>query len=374
MEILLLLIVLALVVLGILLWKSKTEVASMRQQIATLQGLGSDVGIIRTQLQNLPAALGDIGAVKSQVESVAAAMQDLGGIKSQVETFSGAAQTIGGIKSQVEAISQTVQQIGSIKADLENVRSKGDQLDETVRKIASKLIGARDVGEAGENLLAEAFSCFSAGWIERDFKVGGKVVEFALVLPNQKRLPIDSKFPAGQSLERLSLETDLQKRQEIIKQIETAVLSKAQEAAKYIDPSRTIHMAIAAIPDAAYSVCRKVHFQAIQSDVLVIPYSIALPVVLALYKFQLQYVTSIDQQNLEGYLKNIDSCLRIIEKNLENRIKDANTQINNAYSECIDQVVKIRASLSALRTPSLPAPEPSVVTENTQGVLVSDRP
>lgn len=374
MEALLALMMLALVAAGFLLWRFKRDMETMRQQVLSLQGMGSDIGIIKTHLQNLPSALGDIGAVKSQVEGVAAAMQDLGGIKSQVETFSGAAQTIGGIKSQVETlstsvqdlgaiksgvelISQTVQQIGSIKAELENVKTIESQLGDTIRRIASKLIGTREVGEAGENLLAEAFACFPPGWIERDFRVGGKVVEFALVLPNQKRLPIDSKFPAVQPLERLGQETDPQRQQEIIDQIEAAVFSKAQEAAKYIDPSRTIYLAIAAVPDAAYNVCRKVHFQAIGSHVLVISYSIALPVVLALYQFQLEYATSIDQQNLESYLKNIESCLKVIENDLENRVKEAGTRATNAYTTCIAEIGKIRASLSALRTPSLPTPE-----------------
>lgn len=377
------------VIAGILLWRFGREIAAIRQQVTSPQEIASDLGIIKTQLQNLPNALGDIGAVKSQVEGVAAAMQDLGSIKSQVETFSGAAQSIGGIKSQVETlsttvqdlgaiksgvelISQTVQQIGSIRADLEHVKKIEGQLDETIRTIANKLIGSRDVGEAGENLLAEAFACFPPGWIERDFRVGGKVVEFALVLPNQKRLPIDSKFPAVQSLESLGEETDLQRRQEIVKQIEAAVLAKAQEAAKYIDPSRTIHLAIAAIPDAAYGVCRKAHFQAVRSDVLVISYSIAVPVVLALYKFQLQYATSIDQQNLESYLKNIDTCLKTIEEQLENRIKDAGSRINNAYGECMTQIGKIRASLSALRTPSLIAHESEAAQLSVQETVVNE--
>jgi DNA anti-recombination protein RmuC len=324
----------------------------------------------------------DLGGIKSQVETFSGAAQSLGGIKSQVETLSTTVQDLGAIKSGVESISQAVRQIGSIRAELENVKTIEGRLDETIRRIASKLIGSRDVGEAGENLLAEAFSVLSPGWIERDFKVNGKVVEFALVLPNQKRLPIDSKFPAVQLLERLGEETDPQRRQELVRQIESAVLAKAQEAAKYIDPSRTIYLAIAAVPDAAYNICRKVHFQAMEWHVLVMSYSLALPVALALYRFQLQYATSIDQQNLEGYLKNIEACLNSIEKNLENRIKDANAQISNAYTDCIAQVGKIRASLQALRIPSLPsgagapeglpAPESAEAPAETQWAL--DKP
>jgi vacuolar-type H+-ATPase subunit I/STV1 len=363
------------IVAGVAFWKLRQEFSALRQQqAASSQIMANDVGNIRAQMQSLPAALGDIGAVKSQVASVAAAMQDLGGIKSQVETISGATQSISGIrsqvetlstsvqdlgaiKSQVEAISQTVQQIGAIKADLETVKGKEVQLGELVKKVADKLVGSRDVGEAGENILAEAFAIFPPGWIERDFRVGGKVVEFALVLPNQKRLPIDSKFPSAGMLEQLGKETDLQQRQRLIKAVEDAVLSKAREAAKYIDPSQTIYLAVAAVPDAAYNVCRKAHFEAIGSHVLVISYSLALPIVLALYKFQLQYATTVDQQNLEMHLRNVESCLSAMEKELQNSVSKAGTMINNACSECMTQIGKIKQSLYVLRTPSLPEQE-----------------
>jgi DNA recombination protein RmuC len=187
--------------------------------------------------------------------------------------------------------------------------------------------------------------------------VGGKVVEFALVLPNQKRLPIDSKFAAVQPLELLGRENDPQQRQKIIQQIEDAVLSKAREAAKYIDPAQTIYLAIAAVPDAAYGVCRKAHLEAIKSHVLVVSYSLALPLILALYRFQLQYATSIDQQNLELHLRNVENCLNAMEKELQNSISRAGSMVNNACSECMTQIGKVRASLSALRTPALPATE-----------------
>ncbi|HWP85656.1 MAG TPA: DNA recombination protein RmuC [Terriglobia bacterium] len=383
--------VLLLVVLLGIVWKLRSDLAVVQQQVAGSQTLAADVASVKTQMQALPVALGDLGAVKSQVQHVAAALQDLGGIKSQVESISGHAQsiggiraqveiinsavqqleaiksqietlsgtteTIGGIKSQVEAITQTVQQLGSIRTDLEHVKSREAQLGETINRIANKLIGTRDVGEAGENILAEAFAQFPPGWIETDFKVGGKTVEFALVLPNQKRLPIDSKFPAVLPLERLGEETGAEQRQKIIQEIEAAIYSKAQEAAKYIDPARTIPLAVAAIPDAAYSVCRKAHYQAIGKDVLVISYSMALPLILALYRFQLQFSTSIDQQNLENYLKNIESCLKVMEDQFENRVKEAGTRIGNAYAECTVQIGKIRAALSALRAPSLPQQE-----------------
>ena len=397
-------VVAVLAVLVYSLLRLHREFASFREQMNAPQQFGADLGAIRNQLQSLPAALGDIGAVKSQVETINrtvqqieairsqvetlsvsteafggiqsqvqtinTAVQQLEAIKSQVETLSGDRETIAGIKSQVEGITLTVQQLHSLRSDLDQVKTREAQLGETIGRIANKLIGTRDVGAAGENILSEAFACFPPGWIDTDFRVGGKVVEFALVLPNQKRLPIDSKFPAAGLLERLGEETDSLRRQEIVKQIEGAILTKAQEAAKYIDPARTIPLAVAAVPDAAYGVCRKVHFDAIRSDVLVISYSMALPVVLALYRFQLQFATTIDQQNLENYLKNIEGSLKIMEEQFENRVKEAGTRISNAYAECTTQISKIRAALSALRTPALPVPDPQLALEPARPYLL----
>jgi DNA anti-recombination protein RmuC len=373
------LLLLAFFILVFLLWKLRND---LRETMTAPQAYETDISVIKNQLQSLPAAFGDLVAVKSQVETVAATMRDIGGIKSQVETISGQAQSITGIRSQVETlstsvqhlsaiksgvelISQTVQQIGSIKTELENVKKLDAQLDDTTRRIANKLIGTREVGEAGENILAEIFTCFPPDWIERDFRVGGKVVEFALVLPNHKRLPIDSKFPASQLLEQLGQDNDPVQRQKLIRQIEDAVLSKAKEAAKYIDPAQTIYLAIAAIPDAAYSVCRKSHFEAIKSHVLVVSYSLTLPILLALYKFQLQY-GSVDQQNLELHLRNVEACLNAIEKELQNSVGRAGTMITNACNECMTQIGKVRSSLSALRNPSLPSEEQNAEQLNAQ--------
>jgi DNA anti-recombination protein RmuC len=231
----------------------------------------------------------------------------------------------------------------------------GGQLEDVVRSIANKLIGAGDIGTTGENLLADALASFPPGWIERDFRVGGKIVEFAVVLADQSRLQIDSKFVVPHLLESLGQEPDPQKRLELIDQIEAAVAAKAREASKYIDPSKTVPLAVAAVPDAAYKVCKKAHYEAINSGVIVISYSNAVPFVLAVYKLQLQYASSLDRQLLEDHLRNIEASVRQIQENFEGRIKQAGDRISHAYDQCTQELRKITASLSALRTPALPA-------------------
>jgi len=177
------------------------------------------------------------------------------------------------------------------------------------------------------------------------------VVEFALLLPNKKRVPIDSKWPASEMLRKLGETADPAERAGLTAQIEAAVASKAQEVAKYIDPAQTIHLAIAAIPDSVYSVCRKAHFQAIKSHVLVVSYSMALPVILALYKFQLEYAVSVDQEVLESHLRQIADSLRAIEDGFQNRLSRGSIMIQNACTEFMARISEIKSSLASLRAP-----------------------
>ncbi len=329
-----------------------SQIGGIKSQVEAVGGAIQDLGAIKSQVEAVGSAVQDLGAIKSHVEALGATATDVGGIKSQVESMSAALQDLGAIKSQVEALSATTDTLGTIKGNLETLQLQESQLSDSVRAIEHRLIGSREAGAAGENLLAEAFAAFPPNWIDRDFRVGGKVVEFALLLPNQKRLPIDSKWPAADLLQQLGDETDAEKRVLLISQIEAAVASKAQEAAKYIDPSRTIHLAIAAIPDSAYSVCRKAHFQAMNSHVLVVSYSMSLPVILALYKFQLEYASSIDQERLDSHLRQIADCLVAIESEFENRLTRGSAMIANAYTECMAKIGQIKSSLSALRTPA----------------------
>jgi len=328
------------------------DLGAIKSHVEGLSSTATDIGGIKSQVEAVSAAIQDLGAIKSQVESLSSTANQIGGIKSQVEAVSAATQDLGAIKSQVEALSTATQALGGIKSDLETLQRQDSQIGVSVQKISNKLIGGREVGAAGENLLTEAFASFPPGWIERDFRVGGRVVEFALVLANRKRLPIDSKWPASDLLERLGEETDPERRAALVDQIEDAVVAKAAEAAEYIDPARTIHLAVAAVPDSAYGVCRRAHFEAFGSHVLLISYSMALPVILAIYEFQHEYAGSVDQERLESHISGIADVLTGIENELQNRLARGSTMISNAYTECMAKVGQIRASLSALRAPA----------------------
>jgi hypothetical protein len=188
---------------------------------------------------------------------------------------------------------------------------------------------------------------------DTQFKVNGKPVEFALVLPNKKRLPIDSKWPAGKELEQFAGATDPGVRADLLGRIEKAVLKKVDEVTKYIDPACTAPLAIAAIPDAAYFACRTAHIAAYQKRVLLMPYSLTIPFVLALYNLHLQFAHSVDLANLDGYLSQIDADLTAFQDKLENSVARGATMVENACQEMRQRIGQMRLTLTSLR--QLPA-------------------
>src|SRR5436305_14266747 len=79
------------------------------------------------------------------------------------------------------------------------------------------------------------------------------------------------------------------------------------------------------------------------------PCSIASPDVLALLRPHLQYARSIDLENLEGYLQQIDDNVTSLDRLLENSIARGSTMIQNAFNDAKRHVGQMRGALAAMR-------------------------
>jgi len=220
---------------------------------------------------------------------------------------------------------------------------------ERIKRVDEIIAGTSAKGISGQEILRETFKKLPPEMIESNFNVGGKIVEFALILPNNKRLPIDSKWPAGHLLLDLEKETSPKKRKLIIEEIEKETAKRVKEVKQYIDPSVTWSQAIAAIPDSVYSVCRKAHLKAREQDVILMPYSMVLPLLLYMYRLHLQYAISLDVENLQNHLMSIARNLNEMENILENKIARGATMVQNAYLDYRQMINKIRASLNELQ-------------------------
>lgn len=306
------------------------------------------------------------GARRSQAPDAALQQQLLAiqsALSSQVAQVQGAVRALEArvVETGGQVQGAVLRDLGEARRALESVRALEEvrrRLEEEVRastrRIETVLAGSQSRGEAGENILREAFRHFPPGMLEQNFRVNGKPVEYALVLANKKRLAIDSKWPAQGLLAQLEEAGDPAARERLAAEVERTIRKKAAEAAQYIDPATTLPWAVAAVPDGAFAVCRQAHLEAFRSNVILMPYSMAVPYLLALYNLHLQYARSIDADNLESYLRQMERSLNGIERALENSVARGATMVANAYTECKGLVADMRGAIASLTATTPP--------------------
>ena len=314
--------------------------------------------------QALPAlldSLKNLGTVQSQVTTLAnshtVVVQSLNKLEVALKGLEGKfTETSGDVK---QAISKDVgdarRVLVELKTKFEDQTKRDDDIHAITRRIERVIVGARTRGTSGENVLAEAFAQFPPEMIDKDFRVCGKVVEYAIVLPNKKRLPIDSKWSGLEIIERIEAENDPVRIKRLEDEVEKAIEKKVREVASYIDPSSTTNIAIAAVPDSIYGFCKKGHIEAFKLGVLLMAYSMVVPYVLALYHLYMQFARSIDFENIEAYITKIERSLEEVDKILENRVARAGAMVANAYSDCKTILGSMRAATTFLR--ELPSAE-----------------
>jgi DNA recombination protein RmuC len=302
-------------------------------------------------------ALADVGSLRSQVESMSsqqgALSQTMGNLQLAVqgvgtkvlESSAGVRDALGRELSEARVV------VERLKVDAEERRRMEEDVQASARRIETVLLGSRTRGAAGENILQDAFRQFPASMIDMNFRVNGKVVEYALVLGNGKRLPIDSKWPSPDLLDRLAEDLrDVAQEAAVVQEIERVLRAKVREVKQYIDPSCTLGFAVAAVPDPVFNACRRGHLEAYREGVILMPYSMTVPYVLALFRLHLQYARSIDLENLEGYLQQIDDNVAALDRVLENSISRGSTMIQNAFTDCKRNLGQMRGAIAALRS------------------------
>ncbi|MCQ9207909.1 MAG: DNA recombination protein RmuC [Omnitrophica bacterium] len=278
--------------------------------------------------EELIKTFADVGAFKATLQSVEGGQRDLS-----------------------LSIKETQKVVDHIKTDYEARKLIFERLHESVERMEDTISGTKRRGEAGENILQEIFKSFPPSMITRNFRISGKEVEFALILSDDKVVPIDSKWTAQELLRAFAQEKDKAQRLALSSKIENEISKRVSEVAQYIDPSRTVSWAVAAIPDAAFSICRKAHLEAYKKGVIVIPYCLVLPYILTLFNLHLQYAGSIDMENLQHYIMDIKRRIEKMEGMLEKSIVRGVTMIDNAITEYRQDIGSIRSSLINLQTP-----------------------
>jgi DNA recombination protein RmuC len=249
------------------------------------------------------------------------------------------------------------ERLGQATAVLEGVRAAvsarqqvEDDARQSLRRLEAVIAGSSTRGAAGENILEEAFRHLPPEMVQRNLWVKGKVCELGLRLPGGKLLAIDSKWTSSAELEEISLpEVEPSRRGRLATVIEKEVERRIREVSQYIDPDTTAPFALAAVPDAAYAVCRAAFAEGHRRHVIIVGYSMALPYLLALYQMHLQFARSVDVENLQACMMEVERQLDFLESTLENKLQRALTMLGNTYTDGKQSLARIRASVHSIQ-------------------------
>ncbi|MGH2767857.1 MAG: DNA recombination protein RmuC [Candidatus Methylomirabilales bacterium] len=245
-------------------------------------------------------------------------------------------------------LDQTAASLASLAGAFEERRRLEEQTTEAVGRVERLVAGSYSKGRVGENLLAAALAEFPPEMVVFDFRVGGRVCEFALRLPDGKLLPVDSKWSSADLVAELEASTDPARRDELRRRVEKAVCGRVREVASYIDPSLTAPVAVAAVPDAVYAWCRRSHAVANDVGVLIVSYGLAVPLLLGMWCLYRTYARNVETDELLARIHEVSRCLGELRDRVEGKLSRAITTAGNAAFEMRALLAAAQASLAAL--------------------------
>jgi DNA recombination protein RmuC len=326
--------------------------------LAPIQGLTQALGSVETELRGLTERISTVENDQSQIGQNIVALSTR--LAETGTVTQGLAETTSAIRSGLATAQET---LVALHTHTTARQQSEQQTAESIRRLEAVIAGTKTKGTAGENIIDLVFSQLPPEWQVRNFQVGNKMVEFGLRLPNNLVLPIDSKWTATSLLEQFLACEDSEQRQGLKSQIERAVLAKAKEVRRYIDPSITVNFGIAAIPDAIFDLCSSVQVETFQFNVVLVSYSMFVPYLLLAFQTILKSSQDIDLQKLAAYLDTAQETIRALQGELEGRLSRAVTMLGNSRDEMRAQISKISTALTTIQlgaggsqAPELPAP------------------
>jgi DNA recombination protein RmuC len=304
---------------------------------------GPDPGALRAveavsrDLGQLQAELGRLLRTQEEMR------QDLArGRESSVVQLAQAAE---GIRGELGHAQKT---LAEVKA-LEQARARQlDQASDSLKRLEAVVAGSATRGSAGENILARALGQLPPDLLELNVAFGNKIVEYALRLPGGRYLPIDSKWTSVAPLERLDGTEAPQERRRLQEQVVRDVRARIRDMSKYLDPERTLCLGLLAVPDAVYVAAPEAHGEGYREGVVVVPYSLALPYVLALYRLTIRFGCVVDTDQLASRLRGLEECLRKADEEVEGRLSRSLVQLGNSRDALRDQLGGARRAAERL--------------------------
>jgi DNA recombination protein RmuC len=294
-----------------------------------------------------PSAPAAVARLQETLDRVARTQDEL-----RLEARRGREDALVGIAGAAQDLQGRLAQAQRVLAEVRALeQSRGSQLDratDSLRRLELVVAGSASRGAAGENVLARAFAQLPPDLLETNAPFGGRVVEYALRLPAGRLLPIDSKWTGVAEIERLERTDDPDERRRLREQVGREVRQRAREMAKYLDPERTLGLAVLAVPDAVHAEAAEAHAEGWREGVLVVPYSLALPFVLALYRLAVRFSAVPRAETVAALLARLPDLFQRMDEEVEGRLSRSLVQAANARDALRSELAEARSASSRL--------------------------
>lgn len=324
--------------------------------LASCLALLAAAGVLVLARGRRAGALPEPGPLVGQLDRLNAELTRLGQVQERlrVEMQQGREDALRGLSDVAQGLQGRVataqRDLGEVKA-LEQARARQmDRATDSLRRLETIVAGSGSRGAAGEGILSRALSQLPPDLLETNAAFGGRVVEYALRLPGGRLLPIDSKWTSATSLERLETTEELADRRRLREQVARDVRSRIREMTKYLDPERTLSLGVLAVPDAVHAAAPEAHAEGWREGVLVVPYSLALPFVLVLYRLTVRFGAVPEAEELRSGLLRLTESLRRMDEEVEGRVSRALVQLANARDDLRGELAGARSVAERLAT------------------------
>ncbi len=310
--------------------------ATLQALTQAVQSSSKDTAVLAEKVQKIDSDQAKLAAVLQDVQrDVTGTSRDTSGL---LETAKELRQNLNDARTGLNTLHTITRE-----------RQEDERLmSESVRRLESVIAGTQSKGAAGENILDLVFSRLPADWQVRNFLVEGCTCEFGLRLPNKKIVPIDSKWPATTLLEQFLACEDIGGKKKIKMLIEKAVLKKAEEVQKYLDPDRTIGFGIAVVPDAVYDLCGATLCQVFELKVAVISYSMFIPYLLLVFQTNMRSSSDVDLHKLSHAVSEAEKSIKAIQDEIDGRFSRAVNGLNTSRNEVKKETAKMQHLLSSV--------------------------
>ena len=336
-----------------------TQAAVLSEKVGQIEELPTLVGDMKIELRGLSERLSTVETNQTTVAGGVNSLQtSIVEAATVTNTLVSATKTIQGELTRAQEGLIQLQTNAKAREHLE--RASAD----SIKRLEAVIAGTQSKGTAGENILEQVFSRLPVEWQVRNFTIGNKTVEFGLRLPNDLILPIDSKWAATALLDQFIATEDLAERVSLKTKIEAAVLAKAKEVTKYLEPSLTTPFGIAAVPDAVFELSSGILAEVYQLNVVLVSYSMFVPYLLLVFETVLKSSQNIDLDKLRAYLQTAQQSVLAVQEELQGRFSRALTMLGNSRDDMTAHLAKIGSGLIGLKISSnghsaLPPTEPA---------------